>query len=72
MKRTEMIDIIIDEICNNEPISRENKNIEFAAEWILKRIEKAGMLPPFNEPYMDRSLGESFLDIKNYKWEKEK
>lgn len=46
MKRSEIIDIIINEICNHEPISRKNKNIEFASEWILKKIEEAGMLPP--------------------------
>jgi len=46
MKRSDILYIIIDELCNHEPISRKNKNIESCAEWILKKIEENGMLPP--------------------------
>lgn len=74
MKRSEIIDIIINEICNHEPISRKNKNIEFASEWILKKMEEAGMLPPFNS---NRVSPENVMivDGKVYpgqaKWEQE-
>lgn len=53
MKRSEMVFNIVNEICNHEPISRKNKNIESSAEWILKKLEEDGMLPPYNPQHLD-------------------
>ncbi len=41
------------------------------ADEILTQVECLGMVPPFLEEPFDRSLGESKVYVKNYKWEKE-
>jgi len=65
MKRSEMqIEIakLIETFGNTAPM--------FQAQKVLEKVEELGMKPPFLEPSFDTSLGESLLEIENYKWEK--
>lgn len=41
------------------------------AKKILDKLEHLGIKPPFYEDPFDRSLGESSVYVKNYKWEPE-
>jgi hypothetical protein len=70
MKRSEIITLMQKSYFKhaNDPLLETDKDIWSA---VLLDMEQAGMVPPFNKQPFDRSLGESTMNIKNYKWEQE-
>ena len=73
MKRSEMLKKIFEYVvyeCGDYDDPAHKINSEIHAEAILKLIEKAGIKPPYYNPF-DRSLGEAETQIKYYKWEPE-
>ena len=63
MKRSEMLEIIVDEL--EESYGEIRSTAIYTAESILDRIEEAGMLPPMKE--YDFTTDE----IRDLSWEKE-
>ena len=61
MKKSKMLTIIedaIDRACGNDGVNRLYPDDSYLAYCILKRIEKAGMLPPNKEHWRDIEVNE--------------